>query len=173
MEGNLEEYLADGTLMLNRVYISGVDDYINAINMFQGEEVVCVGYPSAQGGKTLIQPYLPIGISNRCENKSAAWEFVRSLISEEFQSNHLHFNFPILEASLKEEFEHIDELYEIINCSGGKILFDTNIWKIIEEETEFYFSGEKKVEEVVKIIQNRVQTYINENYSYKNMKNGV
>lgn len=188
VEGNIEEYLVSDRLMLNRIYISSVSEYIEAVNMFQGEEAVCVGYPSAQGGKTLIQPYLPIGISNMCENKSAAWEFVRSLISEEFQSNHLHFNFPILEASLKEEFEQalhppvnswsgentdipmsqedIDELYETINCSSGKIFFDTNIWKIIEEETEFYFSGEKKVEEAVKIIQNRVQTYINESYSY-------
>ncbi|MCI9071270.1 MAG: extracellular solute-binding protein [Lachnospiraceae bacterium] len=188
VEGNIEEYLVNGRLMLNRAYISSVSEYIKAINMFQGEEVVCVGYPSAQGGKTLIQPYLPIGISNMCENKSAAWEFVRSLISEEFQNKHIQFNFPILEVSLEEEFEQalhppvnswsgentdvlpsqeeINELYETINCSSGKIVFDTNIWRIIEEETEFYFSGEKNVEEVTKVIQNRVQNYIYESYSH-------
>lgn len=185
---DIEECLAIDKLMLNRAYISSVSEYKEAVDMFRGEEVVCVGYPSAQGGKTLIQPYLPIGISNMCENKDAAWKFVRSLISEEFQNNHIRFNFPILEDSLKKEFEQalhppvnswnmesaeilpsqeeIDDLYRMINFSGGKFVFDTNIWDIIEEETEFYFDGEKTVWEVVEVIQNRVQNYIDENYSY-------
>lgn len=188
LEEDIEEYLANGKLMLKRAYISSVSEYKEAADMFRGEEAACVGYPSAQGGKTFIQPYLPIGISNMCENKDAAWEFVRSLISEEFQNNHIRFNFPILENSLKKEFEQalhppvnswsmenteilpsqeeVNELYEIINLSGGKFVFDTNIWEIIEEETEFYFGGEKTVQEVVEVIQNRVQNYINESYSY-------
>lgn len=184
---DIEECLANGKLMLNRVYISGVSEYKEAVDMFRGEEVVCVGYPSAQGGKTLIQPYLPIGISNMCENKDVAWKFVRSLISEEFQNNHIRFNFPVLENSLEKEFEQalhppvnswsmenteklpsqeeINGLYEIINLSGGKFVFDTNIWDIIEEEAEFYFGGKKTVREVVEVIQNRVQNYIDESYS--------
>ena len=184
---DIEECLANGKLMLNRVYISGVSEYKEAVDMFRGEEVVCVGYPSAQGGKTLIQPYLPIGISNMCENKDVAWKFVCSLISEEFQNNHIRFNFPVLENSLEKEFEQalhppvnswsmenteklpsqeeINGLYEIINLSGGKFVFDTNIWDIIEEEAEFYFGGKKTVREVVEVIQNRVQNYIDESYS--------
>lgn len=188
IEGNIEDYLADGRLMLNRVYISDVSEYKKAVDMFQGEKVVCVGYPSAQGGKTLIQPYLPIGISNMCGNKDAAWEFVYSLVSEEFQDKHIRFNFPILETSLKKEFEQalqpkangwseentqlqpskeeIKALYEIINRSNGKFLFDTNIWKIIKEESQIYFNGEKTVGEVSEIIQNRVQNYVHESYAY-------
>ncbi len=188
VEGDIEEYLANGRLMLNRAYISSVSEYKEAIDMFRGEKVACVGYPSAQGGKTLIQPYLPTGISNMCENKEAAWAFVRSLISEEFQNNHILFNFPVLEDSLEKEFEQalqpsvnswnmdntemppsreeVNELYEMINRSRGQFVFDTNIWRMIEEETEFYFSGEKTAEEVAKLIQNRVQIYMNENYFY-------
>lgn len=122
-----------------------------------------------------------------CENKDVAWKFVRSLISEEFQNNHIRFNFPVLENSLEKEFEQalhppvnswsmenteklpsqeeINGLYEIINLSGGKFVFDTNIWDIIEEEAEFYFGGKKTVREVVEVIQNRVQNYIDESYS--------
>ncbi len=164
--GDLEDCLASGKLMLNRAYISSVSEYKEAADMFRGEEAACVGYPSAQGGRTLIHPYLPTGISNMCENKDAAWKFVRSLISEEFQDKHIRFNFPGLESSLKKEFEQalqppasswsmestemlpsreeIEELYEVINLSGGKFIFDTNIWKIIEEETAFYFGGKKQ-----------------------------
>lgn len=188
IEGNIEDCLADGRLLLNRVYISSVSEYKEAIDMFQGEEVTCVGYPSAQGGRTLVQPYLPVGISDMCKNKDAAWEFLYSLVSEEFQDNHIRFNFPILESSLKKKFEYalqppatgwnmehteiqptreeVNELYEIINCSNGKFVFDINIWKIIEEEAQVYFSGNKTVDEVSEVIQNRVQNYVNENYAY-------
>ncbi len=123
-----------------------------------------------------------------CENKDAAWAFVRSLISEEYQNNHILFNFPILEDLLEKEFEQalqptvnswnmentetppsreeVNELYEMINRSSGQFVFDTNIWKMIEEETKVYFSGKKTAEEVAGIIQNRVQNYMNENYFY-------
>ena len=38
----------------------------------------------------------------------------------------------------------------------------TRITEIVEEETMRYFSGEKQAEETMQIIQNRVQTYLEE-----------
>ena len=41
--------------------------------------------------------------------------------------------------------------------------FDNEIFKIIEEEAEGYFQGQKTVDDVAGIIQSRVQIYVNEN----------
>ena len=38
----------------------------------------------------------------------------------------------------------------------------TRITEIVEEEAMRYFSGEKQAEETMQIIQNRVQTYLEE-----------
>ena len=37
------------------------------------------------------------------------------------------------------------------------------IWQIIWEESEAYFVGDKSIEEVADIINNRVQLYLDEN----------
>jgi len=39
---------------------------------------------------------------------------------------------------------------------------DAKIWDIIEEEVSYYFAGEKTLEETVKILQKRVNLYLEE-----------
>lgn len=41
--------------------------------------------------------------------------------------------------------------------------YDSDLFKIIDEETQAYFSGQKSVDEITDLIQNRVSTYVNEN----------
>ncbi len=45
---------------------------------------------------------------------------------------------------------------------------DDEIIKIINEEAGAYYSGQKGIDDVISIIQNRVQLYVNENTSYRN-----
>ena len=186
INGSVEENLASDRLLLNRAYISSVEDYKDAFDVFHEEEVVGIGYPSATGGSSLIYPYLPTGITSMCKDKEAAWEFVSSLLNEEFQENHVRFNFPIRVSSLEKEFQQamtpdekrwnlkedemlptqddVDKLYMLINTSGGNYVFDKNIWNIIEEEAEVYFYGKRTIEETVEMIQNRVEVYLSESY---------
>jgi len=183
----IEQSLSEEELILNRIYISDVEEYKEAVDMFQGEETVCIGYPSLGGGSALISAYLPVGITDQCENKDEAWNFVKSLLEEDFQDKHVRFNFPVrinalerlceqaMEAQKYNEYgydntrktvlqEDINGLYEVINTSQGGISFDKNIWNIIEEETEYYFNGGKSAEETAAVIQRRAEIYISENY---------
>ncbi|MDE7268877.1 MAG: hypothetical protein K2N81_00205, partial [Acetatifactor sp.] len=41
-----------------------------------------------------------------------------------------------------------------------------DIVKIINEEAPAYYSGQKRVEDVVSLIQNRIQLYVNENHVF-------
>ncbi len=186
LDGDTAHNLSTGKLLLHRVYLSDVAEYKEAANLFEGKDIVCVGYPSLNGGSSLILPYLPVGISENCKNKQAAWEFVSSLLGEEFQDKHIRFNFPVRISSLEKKFgqamelesnnygfedtwtevtqEDIDALYEVINASCDGSVLDQHIWNIIEEEAEVYFGGEKSAEETAMIIQNRVQIYVSENY---------
>lgn len=183
VDGDVEQNLYAGTLLLNRAYISDIRDYKAAVDMFHGEAVVCVGFPSENGGKSLVYPYLPIAISEKCANKQQAWEFVSSLLGEEFQEKYVKFNFPIRISSLEKNFEsamtlregwgdkaedlptreQADSLYEVLGSSYGSCQFDKTIWNIIEEESLFFFSKEKTAAEVAAIIQNRVEMYLYEN----------
>jgi len=175
-----EQAIAEGKLPANRLYVSDVEEYAASSRLFQGEPVVCVGYPSPEGGGALVTPYLPVGIC-RGENQDAAWEFVKSLLSEEFQEEHIRFNFPLRQDSLQKLFEEsmtrstenepadeaisqedCDGLHEVIYSANNSRIFDANIWDIVSEEAEAYFAGEKTLEQVVQIIQNRAEIYIRE-----------
>lgn len=50
-----------------------------------------------------------------------------------------------------------------VENASGLWSSDYKVEDIIVEEAEAYFAGDKTVDEVVKIIENRVNTYINEN----------
>ena len=183
----MDEKLADGSLLLNRVYISSVSDYLSSIDQFGESEVSWVGFPSENGGKAVLYDRMPVGITESCQNKEGAWQFVSSLLGEEFQRYHLKFVFPIRLNILKESFqeamkeqdpemfqggepprsatqEEIYALFEGICSAQSNRVFDLNIWNIIAEDVEPYFEGRKTVEEVMGVIQNRVSVYVSENY---------
>ncbi|MDE6642337.1 MAG: ABC transporter substrate-binding protein [Acetatifactor sp.] len=176
-----EQAIAEGKLLANRLYVSCPEEYAESASLFQGEPVVCVGFPSAEGGGALITPYLPVGIC-RGENRDAAWEFVKSLLGNEFQEKHIRFNFPLRRDSLRKMLEEsvarsaengsgeenlskddCDALYEVIFRTDCSQVFDANIWKIVEEEAETFFKGDKSIEDAVRIIQSRAEVYIQEN----------
>lgn len=56
----------------------------------------------------------------------------------------------------------IDAVRKLILSAHSTYYIDIDIYNIISEESKTYFSGEKTVEEAVKIIQNRLSTYVKE-----------
>ncbi len=178
-----ERAIAEGKVMANRLYVSELGEYAASSRLFQRKSVVCVGYPSPEGGSAVVTPYLPVGIC--CgENEDAAWEFVKSLLGKEFQENHVRFNFPLRQDSLQKQLEEsmirstenesadeaikqedCDALYEVIYSANNSRVFDANIWDIVSEEAQAYFDGDKTLDQVVQTIQGRVKTYMSENYT--------
>lgn len=181
LEEDTGDKIANGSLLLYRAYIGGIQDYLSACSYFGGEKVVCVGYPSADGGHAKITPYMPMGISEACGHKQEAWEFVKSLLSQEFQTGYMHFQLPARADLLLEEMEKyvsgdivygdteitqdsMDNLYNAVNTGIGERAFHTDIWNIIQEEAEAYFAGEKTATEAASLIQGRVEIYVSEQY---------
>lgn len=59
--------------------------------------------------------------------------------------------------------EDADILMELINGSNGTYNYNTELFSIITEELEPYFSGQKTADEAAAIIQNRISLYLIEN----------
>lgn len=180
-EEETKSKLASDTLLLYRAYISDIFDYVSAVDYFGEEEVVCVGYPSESGGHANIRAYMPLGMVESCEYKQEAWEFIRSLLSIEFQRDYLHFQIPVrtdvLQSQVEQYISNLEQednpdwvresmnlLYDAVNTGLGERAFNQKIWNIIEEESGAYFAGEKGVEDTVAVIQARVRIYVSENY---------
>lgn len=58
--------------------------------------------------------------------------------------------------------EQLDELITYVESVTTTPFEDNNVMNIINEEMSAYFSGQKTAEMTAKLIQNRVQLYLNE-----------
>ncbi|MDE6789924.1 MAG: extracellular solute-binding protein, partial [Ruminococcus sp.] len=81
----------DDTFIKN-VTISGFESYHDAVWNANNDDVTFVGYPSDNGTGAMLDISNKIAISaaSSPEKQQGAWEFIRLLISEEYQSNVTH-----------------------------------------------------------------------------------
>jgi len=132
--------------------------------------------------------YTTFGINNKSQVKQEAWEFLKFLVSEEAQTSPELMGFPINKAALDKKLEEIEQnleqgqlevdfimpdsktiqekmqtLKSLLEGDGGEKQFsDQKLLMIAFEEFGSYLQGQKSVEDVSKLIQNRVKTYLNE-----------
>lgn len=162
-----------------------------------GEPVSMVGIPSDNGSGSMLQVDTSLAIMAKAKNPDGAWEFIKTLLTDEAQEN--IGEFPIKISALDKLAEKAKERPYWENNNGEKEYYDDQVWisnqtftitpntdednqrmmdfiksvntvyeydtdllKIIDEEVQAYFSGQKSVDEVADIIQNRASTYINE-----------
>lgn len=181
------EKLARDELLLVAFDIDTIVDYQLQCAFFANEPVNCIGYPTADGRGTLLEPWLSLGILEACPHKEAAWEFISWLLADEFQTYAPGF-VPVRESSLQRQFdtamasegtgysynslsfdippaaiEDAEAMRQLIDTGRGASVADTRILQIIDEEAAAYFAGQKSAAEVAKIIQSRVQLYVDEN----------
>ena len=55
-----------------------------------------------------------------------------------------------------------EKMISLLDGADTSLRSDSTLWAIISEDAEMYFAGAKSLDETVKIIQNRVETYISE-----------
>lgn len=180
------------------------DEYIYSFRTFKqdeegyfGEPVTMIGIPSDNGNGSMFQINTSLAIMAKAKNPDGAWEFIKTLLTDEVQEN--IGELPIKLSALDKLAEKAKERPYWENEKGEKEYYDEQVWigeqqfvitpntdednqrmmdfiksvntvyeydadllKIIDEEVQAYFSGQKSVDEVTDIIQNRASTYISE-----------
>ena len=58
--------------------------------------------------------------------------------------------------------EQADMLRELISSTTKLASYDDSIFKIVKEQAQAYFAGQKSAEEVAKLIQSKANIYVNE-----------
>ncbi len=193
------ERLQNGSQLFYDASITNTLDYLMCKEMF-GEDITCIGFPSGDGGVSFLTPDVALGISTKSEHKDGAWEFVKSFLADDFQTEYLNWAMPVSRVALEERFEQdmspeyefvdgervespklvfgvggvdievyaatqedIDAVLELLEGADTVSNYDSDIFRIIYEESMPYFEGQKSVDEVAEVIQSRVEVYVNEN----------
>jgi len=146
-----------------------------------GGPVTLIGYPTEQGIGSVITPRTLLGISASSDNIDAAWSFVRTVLTPDYQRGN-SFQFATNQTVLNEQIAsamepipmweeedapgatqaQVDQVMALINQTTQLSMMDTTVLEMITAETLPFFAGDRSVEETARIIQSRVQTYLSE-----------
>ncbi len=186
---------------------TGSDSYASMTHLY---DLTSYGNLTANGNKDIgvygvcadgrgpsIQVYSSVAVSATTVSKEGAYEFVRTLLSDDVQylmaknySNSVNKD-ALYEASLEivedanETFEAelnsgvseealiswgicrldesmIDGYFETLEKGSYIVSMDSAVGSIILEEIPAYFAGQKSIEDVAAVINNRAQTVLNE-----------
>lgn len=186
------EQVGDGSLAFTVVPFSGLEE-LTMINALAGDDVKLQNMPSMEQGAYSFTPKDLYGINASSQNKEIAWEFIKSLLSEDMQSNAMQMNgFPVNRAAFQKTIDDTvtsgeDESVRMVISTSTKqvevkplsreeydafaanfdklnriLTPDQNIINILNEELPSFFSGQKSADDVAALLQNRVETILNE-----------
>ncbi|MDE6760792.1 MAG: extracellular solute-binding protein [Lachnospiraceae bacterium] len=190
-EWNNEEYvrlMRDGKILL----VGGTSVWwqMQECEELFGSDITFIGYPNEKKQGSYFTFSNQMGIYYKSEVKQGAWEFIRRFMTKEYFERRGAIDIPVREDCLdlaiqkfnqgcEECGQYLDyesmtikvepltqererKLRELIKNTRTSNSSDSALMEIIEEEAKVYFSGDRNIEETLKIIQKRAQTYINE-----------
>lgn len=121
----LPDLIMDGKVLLNTYYASDMGELQMYKAMFGGE-IVFKGFPSPTRNGHVLNISTGLAMSSKCSDKEGAWEFMRMLMSREYQESDNMWSFPTnkyaLEAKMEKAMEkdtYIDENGEEVEASKG------------------------------------------------------
>ncbi len=159
--------LQSDKILLMQNSISSVQEFQMLTGLF-GEKVAFVGYPNSERKGNLVQPNGGcMGLSSKSENKDGAWEFMKTMISEEYQDSlireHGNWGFPIRKETLEKQFEKdmTPEYYEDEN--GEKVEQAKTTWGWDDFEMEIMAATQEEIDAVKALIASAEKTSSNVN----------
>lgn len=140
-----------------------------------------LGLPGSNGKYHALIPEVKIGIAQAGSRKDGAWEFVRTLLSEEHQKScsmlpvHKGAFDAVMQAAMEGKSvwawiyengsaaaEDAEATRQLLSSAAYVVNDNQALENIILEEAGAYFSGAKNVKEAAETIQSRATLYINE-----------
>lgn len=161
-EDGISTRLREDKVLLMQTSISSVQDYQMMKGLF-GEEVSFVGYPNSDRKGNLIQPTSgSMAINAKGENKEGAWNFIKTILSDEYQNSlvetYVSYGFPVKKSALDKQFEVDMTPTYYDNDDGEKVEQPKTTWGWDDFEMEIYASTQEEVDAVKAIIASAERT---------------
>lgn len=143
-----------------------------------GQPLTCMGWPTpdASNGSDATL-YIPVGICTGTDQLEGCWEFIESLIKmpnsyEVYQPIYKPYFERLVRASMSEPEDSdkymtqsdADKLYAFLDSIETLTYYDEAVNEIILDEASAFFAGKRSAAECAGLIQDRVSTYVAEQY---------
>lgn len=129
-----------GKQLMSSFYVPSLEDILYQLTGYNGK-VKFVGYPSEDGTSNhAFQIDGAIAISSTCADKTAAWNFMKQFLNEEYQSSYNIWSFPINQAAFDAKLkEMMTEEYQ--TDDNGNVMKDDNGNPIRIPKVTYYTDG--------------------------------
>lgn len=131
--------------------LSDIDTYQMTKELL-GDEIVALGYPGANGGVIQNSGSL-FAISNDSPHKEIAWEFIKGMISEDYQTNYVYYYNPIHKGAFEKMMESAMEKEYYVDDKGNEIETIKSSYVMDDVEINIYAATKEEVAEYKKIIE--------------------
>ena len=165
------------------VYSGRLDRFAYEDASLLQEGMVLTGYPSEEGMTNQLN-VAGLAVNAASGHKEGVWQFIRFVLEEEnqelvLQDGRLPVNEKVLQAYVDEEVskpngcyppgeevyiteDQLEKFWACLNHARITPGRTEAVLAIIQEEAELYFTGDKSIEEISDIIENRVRLYLAE-----------
>ncbi|GIP19979.1 ABC transporter substrate-binding protein [Paenibacillus sp. J22TS3] len=155
-------------------------------SIFSNPKLLVTPHGQGQKGDMRIITNNDFAIAANSSVKEEAWRFIAFLLSKETQSLQSREGFSLVKSVNEKRLDEVQEQVKngsfklptgktanvpdsefakfktIINSVDNAKGAEVKVMMIVSDESRSFFSGQKSAEEVAKVIQNRVTTYLNE-----------
>lgn len=186
-----ETLLSSGRQIIGMHYASQMGS-LHVERLDFGGDIVFKGYPSVPENGSVINTWESFAISENSPNKDAAWEFLRMLLSKDWQLDRRIGGMPTNQAAFDYNMNNVlnydysgwsmerdgvsitltqeqvkadvEMILELIDSAGSGIvnISDGALLNIITKDAMDFFNGLNSAEDAARNIQNRVSIYVAE-----------
>lgn len=155
--------LRSDKVLLMQTSISSVQEY-QMMNGLFGEKTTYIGYPNSERKGNLIQPTNgSVALNAKSKNKDGAWEFIKILLSDDYQNSLVSewgssWGFPLKKSALDKQFEKdmTPEYYEDEN--GNQVEQMKTSWGYDDFNMDIYAATQEEIDAVKEIITSAEKT---------------
>lgn len=123
---NFDSQWRDGRVLTSYSYIGDFRNYNNIKKGTFGEDITMIGFPSSDGDGSVIVPGNQFAMSSKSKDKEGAWGFLRTFITEEYQSDIYGFTLSITQLKRQAKEATQKPYYEDEN--GNKVEYDDTFY---------------------------------------------
>lgn len=147
---SVEALVSTGRVMLTRQYMSDFWSYQYLQAMFRNKPFTFIGFPSQNGKGTIIGYNNACAMSSTCQNKDAAWQFMRTLLTYEYQTQNV-WQYRINKTAWEEELEGYMTPYTYIDENGNEVV-QPNLIYVVGEEIDVGYLKQEHVDHVLDML---------------------
>jgi ABC-type glycerol-3-phosphate transport system substrate-binding protein len=154
------QMIQTGELLMHIMYMYDFNEYQMYKAMFGGN-IVFKGFPCESKNGNAYMVNAGLAMSSQCKNKDGAWEFMRLLLTEDYQQQYMYWGFPTNKAVFDEKVKEAMTPYTYIDENGVEVEEPKNSWYMGDTPIEVYAMTQAELDQFMELLRNtdRVMNY--------------